>query len=127
MATDGIITSIPGLIAAADLSSYQYRIVKLSAARTVTYSSADADAAIGILQDKPAAANRAANVAGPGSVSKLKLGSGGCTFGQQLTSDASGQGVVASASQRVVAQALETGDEGDIISVLITLSHAPAA
>jgi len=125
MATENTHMDIP-LKAAADLSDYQYRIVELSASKTVTYSSADDDKALGILQDKPAAANRAAKVRIAG-VSKLKLGSGGCTFGQFLASDSAGKGVVATANQRRIAQALETGSENDIISVLIQPGNVPSA
>lgn len=126
MATDLDIYSIPGLLAAADLSSYQYRFVMLSADKTVSYATAAHAATIGILQDKPAAAGRACKVFGPGNISKLKIGSGGCTAGQKLASDATGQGVVAGSAERYGAVALQAGDDGDIISVLCENGYAPA-
>jgi len=113
-------------LAAADLSSYQYHIVKLTDTKTVSYSTADADAACGILQDKPTAAGRACKVRIAG-VSKLKIGSGGITAGAFIASDATGQGVAATANQRRIAQALETGVENDIVSVLIQPGNVPSA
>ena len=126
MSTDYEFGNDISLLAAADLSDYQYHIVKLSASKTVTYSGADADAAIGILQDKPAAANRACKVRVDG-VSKLKIGSGGVTYGQKIASDASGQGVVATANQRYLAIALETAVENDIATVLMERGNVPSA
>ena len=49
------------LLAAGDLSTYQYKFVKLSADNTVTYAGAG-EAAIGVLQNKPSAAGQAARV-----------------------------------------------------------------
>jgi hypothetical protein len=62
---------IPGLVAAADLSNYQYRVVRLSAAKNVNVASNNLGSsavglAIGVLQNKPAAAGRAATVAQAG-------------------------------------------------------------
>lgn len=48
--------------AAADLSAAQYKFVKISAADTVALCSAATDIPIGILQNKPSAAGRAASV-----------------------------------------------------------------
>jgi hypothetical protein len=126
MATDYEFGNDISLLAAADLSDYQYHIVMLSAPRTVSYSTADADAAIGILQDKPEAANRACKVRTTG-VSKLKIGSGGITDGAKIASDATGKGVAASANERYLAIALEDGDENDIISVLLERGNVPSA
>lgn len=57
---------VPGLQlsfqAAADLSAYQYRFVKLDANGQAALCSAATDIPLGILQDKPAAAGRACNV-----------------------------------------------------------------
>lgn len=55
--------------AAADLSSYQYHIIKLSgAAETVTYISASTDQMLGVLYNDPDAAGEAACVAVAGEV-----------------------------------------------------------
>ena len=126
MATDLDIYSIPGLLAAADLSDYQYHFVELSASKTVNVASAADANTVGILQDKPEAANRACKVAGPGNISKLVLGSGGATYGNKLTPDSSGHGVVATSAQKYGAMALESGDENDLISVLVENGYVPA-
>lgn len=55
-----------------------------------------------------------------GDTPMLKLGSGGCTAGQPLKSDASGQGVVATAgTDNIGAIALEAGAAGALVKVQI--------
>lgn len=58
---------------------------------------------------------------GPGSVAMLELGTGGCTVGDGLVSDASGKGVVvtATAGRPFWAYALETGVAGDRVRVFL--------
>lgn len=116
---DGAVTSFK---ASGDLSTNQYYVVKLTAAMTVGTTSATTDDGIGILQNKPKAANVGAEVMVRG-VSKAVAG-GTCAYGDWLVSgsdgrlrnDADGD----SASSVFVAKALEAaGAAGDVISVLI--------
>lgn len=50
----------------------------------------------------------------------LAIGSGGCTVGDSLTSDASGNGVTASSAQIVGALALDTRSSGELCRVVVT-------
>ncbi len=54
-----------------------------------------------------------------GDVCPLVIGSGGCTPRSLLTSDANGNGVVATSGQYVGAQALDFGNSGDLVNVLV--------
>ena len=74
MANHGQIISVPGLLAGADLSAYQYRPVKLaSTAGEVVAATANTDAVVGILQNDPTD-GQAASVAGVGSLTIAKSG-----------------------------------------------------
>lgn len=54
-----------------------------------------------------------------GSECLIKLGTGGCTAGDRLTSDASGNGVTATSGQIAGAIALDTGIAGDLRRVRV--------
>ena len=86
---------IPGIvhsfIAAADLSLYQFHFVKLSADNTVNICAADTDIPVGVLQNKPDAAGKPAQVMMFG-VTKLMIGTGGAlTFSLAVGTDANGE------------------------------------
>lgn len=86
---------IPGLsitfIAGADLSAYQYHFVKLSADNTVVICAAQTDIPVGVLQNDPDAAGKAASVMIYG-VSKLEVAAAGAlTFGLAVGTDAVGE------------------------------------
>jgi hypothetical protein len=57
-------------------------------------------------------------ITGP-NVAKVTLGTGGCTAGDQLTSDASGNAVTAVATNYVIGKALETGNAGDLVDCFV--------
>jgi hypothetical protein len=128
MATEGILTSIPGLVASGDLSASQFFFVTLNGSAQVAVAGANVSV-IGILQDKPTAAGQGCNVGYLGK-SKLKLG-GTVTVNDKVASDASGKGVKATAASvsagtpeplagsYAAAIALESGVANDVISVLI--------
>jgi hypothetical protein len=82
------------LLAAGDLSSYQYRFVKMSADNTVDVCG-NGEKAIGILQNKPSAAGQAARVRVFG-VSRLEE-QATITYGAYVGSQASGEGVAVTA------------------------------
>lgn len=115
--------------AGADLSSYQYHFVYLSAANTVTFA-AENGRTIGILQNAPDAAGESARVRVEG-VSKLYV-YGTITRGLLLTSSAQTGNVahgepVDAASEWAGAMALEAGTTGDVLTVLVTHFDAHAS
>ena len=79
------------LKAAADLSSYQYCFVKVTADNTVNVAG-DGEQAIGILQNKPTAANQAARVRVMGA-SRIVAGET-IAFGNKVGSGLLGVGAV---------------------------------
>jgi hypothetical protein len=113
------------------------RFVKASTAADATLLEADAnEEAVGVSQEGPKAApvdgadsDDIAVATDPiayfpeGSVCLLEIGSGGCTRGANLKSDADGKGVLAATTgatmQWVGAKALETASEGELAKVLV--------
>lgn len=77
--------------AAADLSAYQYRFVKLDSNGQIALCSAATDVPFGILQDKPAAQGRAGRVMHDGR-SKLVAGAN-LAKSDRVGTDATGRGV----------------------------------
>lgn len=103
--------------ASGDLSTKQYRFVTLDSNGQIAVATRGA-LAIGVLQDKPAAINRAAQVRTL-LVSKVVLG-GTVTKGQALVSDANGAAVNASSSDNAyMGFAMEGGSSGQIIAMLL--------
>ena len=129
MATEGVLVSIPGLVTSGDLSASQFQFVVLNGSAQVAIAGANVSV-LGVLQDKPKTAGAGCQVAYLGR-SKLKLG-GTVTVNDKIASDASGKGVKATAASvsagtpepiagsYVAAVALESGVNGDVISVLLT-------
>jgi len=104
--------------AAADLSSYQYRFMKWSSGQA-TYVSSQGAASIGILQNNPSAAGRAAVIA-YGGISELELG-GSVSQGDNLTSDTVGRGITATDPDEItICEALSDGSSGERIPVRFT-------
>ena len=112
----------PGLVAAADLSAFQYRVVRLTTtANNVNVAShalaASPLAAIGVLQNKPAAAGRAASVAYSGH-SKGVAGAT-ITLGQMLSHDGSGYLIDAVSGANIVGRAMEAAAAQEVFSVML--------
>ncbi len=109
----------PGLVAAADLSAFQYRVMRLSAAGQVNVAShalaASVNAAIGVLQNKPGAAGRAASVAFSG-LTKAVCGAT-VTVNQMLSHDGSGYVIDAVSGANIIGRALEAGAAQEVIRV----------
>jgi len=109
------------LLAEADLSSYQYCAMKTGAsAFGVAMAGANAQV-YGILQNKPDASGKTAQVRTVrGTTSKLKIG-GAVTVGLPLKSDAAGRGVDGSAAlSKSFCVALEAGSAAnEIIEVML--------
>lgn len=104
------------LPASADLSASQYCFVKNSSGQLAVASDGGADA-IGILQDKPAAAGRAGAYAF-GGVSKVLAG-GSFNAGARISCDASGKAVAVGTGDTGLGTAEAAGTNGLITSVLL--------
>lgn len=102
-----------------------YLIVKAGADREhVAKATAVSDKIVGITNSEATKAEEMVEVALPGGGGKVKLGSGGCAFGDFLTADANGAAIVSStANDNIVGVAQADGVEGDIVPVEIQLSN----
>jgi len=106
------------MLAAADLSSYQYHFVVISDTRTVALAG-DNGVVYGILQNDPDAAGKPAEVMVYG-ISNVVAGDT-IDAGERLGSDASGHAIpVAADHDYSAAIAREDGVVNQIISVLLT-------
>lgn len=99
------------LEAGADLSASQYRFVKVTGGQTCGAVAAATDHPIGVLQNKPDAAGRAAAIMVEG-ISKAKAGAA-IAAGANLTIDAVGRVVTAVATNRIYAIALQAAGAAD--------------
>ena len=117
MAFEKVGATIPGAVAAADLSTHQFKLVKMTA--TGINVAGAGELTIGALQNKPAALDRAATVWGTGSVSKIVAGAA-VLAGASVAADATGRAVTAVLNDNIAGVALDAaGAAGDIISVFI--------
>lgn len=116
MAFDNSVQSV-SLPAAADLSAAQFKLLTVNSSGNAALAGATS-LVVGVLQNKPDAAGKAATVAYAG-VSKVVAG-GSITAGARVTADANGAAVAAaSAGDAVLGVALATASSGDLIPVLI--------
>jgi hypothetical protein len=108
-------------IAAADLSSSKYCIVKLDTNGKAAIATLATDNIIGVLQNKPKA-GEAAIVRFLGTT-KVQA-STGITLGAFVTATAAGQGVTTTTDKaNIIGRALETATaQNDLIEVLLALS-----
>ena len=110
--------------AAKDLSSYQYHFVKLDANGKVDFCTANADHVIGILQNKPSAADKAALVRTLGTSKLVMMGTNneGDYITPSETESTYSEGLVTTTvTDFVGAMALEAATAADdIIEVLLT-------
>lgn len=125
---------IPGfkfpMEAAADISASKYRAVKVDTNGKVAAVAAITDRSVGILQDAPAAAGRAAEIMGNG-ISLMEAGAGGVTAGDAIMFDNTGKGITCtpgtSTTQYQIGQALTTAAAGKLFSVLFDCASAGRA
>lgn len=90
----------------------------------VQVASYGSDKCIGIVQNTATAADDPLEVAINGGGAKALLGVGGASFGDKLVSDANGALVVSTtANDRIIAIAMQTGVENDVIGVEVALSN----
>lgn len=105
--------------AAGDLTGAQYHFVRYSAADTVNISSQDAaEDWVGVLQNKPNAAGRAATVQFAGET-KITAG-GSLTVNDLITTNGSGRAAAATSGDMIMGRVQETAAaDGDVIRMLI--------
>lgn len=112
------------LPAAADLSANQYFIVKVDSSGSAALAG-DGEPAIGVLQNEPDAAGKAASIRFAG-ISKVVAGAA-VSAGAQVAPNASGKAVTAATGKNIlgIALAAASGD-GVIIPVALTYSGISA-
>lgn len=112
--------SIPGLVAAADISAKYLECVKMSNDFTVAAITADTDVPLGILTNKPDAAGKAATVVGPGNVVKARCG-GAVSAGNFVGPDGDGELVARTIgtdiTKYIIGIALEDAVDQQVIQV----------
>jgi hypothetical protein len=120
MAFEGPQVKIPGLSASADLSTHQYKFVKLSGNKTVTVCAATTDKPIGVLQNKPAS-TQAAEVCCSG-VTKLIAGAS-ISAGNSIGTDGAGKGAAytaADTTKHIVGQVVDgVSNANELATVVI--------
>jgi hypothetical protein len=119
MAYQGVQNPISGLKANADLSSYQHRFIKFTSGK-VTYCATQGEQAYGVLQDKPAAANRSCNVdAMGGNISKVEAGAA-VSQGDTVMTDTVGRAITWTTKNAKLGYALTAAAAaGEKIEVLL--------
>lgn len=114
MATENALKCIT-LEAGGNMSSDQYKFVSLATDGQIDLTG-DGALADGVLQDKPAAAGRAAQVA-IGGQTKILLGAT-LAPGADVASSSTGVAVAATSSEIVLGTIVEGGDSGEIGSMI---------
>lgn len=109
---------ITGLLAAADLSSYQYYYVMINSSGTVALANAQTGG-LGILLNKPIA-GQVCEIAGPGSIVGAHCG-GTTGAGDMLMVETGDAGKLIKATNGLVnvARALEAGADGSVTRVYV--------
>jgi hypothetical protein len=125
MATKQATISI-SLKAAADLSTKQHLFVELTAAQTVNVCNATTDLAIGVLNNKPDAAGKAAEVDILGTTKVVA--SAALAAGTKVAPTAAGKAQAAVSTQVPRAILLEASTaDGDIVEALLIDGGVPLA
>ena len=124
MAETSINRSVETFLASGDLSANIYEVMRISDAATNpptinVCSEAVTMQMIGVLANKPAAANRHASVVTDGERYKVRAGAAVSSAGLPLTANGSGRAILAGSGDMIFGRAIETaGGDGDIISYL---------
>jgi hypothetical protein len=100
-----------------NFSSLQYTAVQINSSGLAVAATAG-DGALGFIQNTPDGSTDTSAAVAVSGKTKAQIGTGGVTAGGYCDVGSSGT-LVAHASGVVVAQALETGSAGDVVSVLI--------
>ena len=124
MALQEVLVSIT-VEAGGDLSAGQFHFVDVATDGQVDLVASAGGKAIGVLQNDPSAAGRAATVTVAG-VSKVVAGAT-IAAGNKIQSTATGTADVAAVGDHVLGIAMTGGASGDVISVLLISQHILAA
>lgn len=109
-------------VASVDLSSYQYRLMKLGASGLALCGAGES--VFGSLQDKPTS-GMVGNVACLGI--SLVMAGGTVAKGDKLASDSTGRAIVATSGASVFGQAMAGGAVGEYIPVFLSGEYAVLA
>jgi carbamoylphosphate synthase large subunit len=115
-------------VAGADLSSSQYKFVKMSADNTVVLCSAATDKPIGVLQNDPKSGQEAEILISGGT--KVNAGAtltAGSVIGTSATGTAVALTVGTDTTKYVVGTVVAGGASGEIITAVISASNAGRA
>lgn len=111
--------------AAADLSTHQYKAVVCDSNGRAALAGTQGVAIIGVLQDKPAALGRAAEIMQNG-ITKW-VAAAAIAAGATVTTNNAGKAITAVAGNIVAGIALEaSGADGNVIAVLLGSTHVKA-
>ena len=111
------------LPAAEDLSASQFCFMNIDAAGRIALPSANGDA-VGVLQDKPDAIDRAGEVGMLEASLRLKvIAAGTITAGNKIKTDAAGKALVATTGTHVLATALKSAVAGDLVEITPGARH----
>lgn len=116
-AYENIKNPIPGLLASGDLSTKQFYIVKMHSTDLQVAVAGNAEQGIGVLQNKPSAAGRAAEVSGIGDVTKVLAGDT-LTVGARIGSDTDGKAVPAASGDYILGICLIGAAAGEYATML---------
>lgn len=118
MAFENVLKDFP-FTAEAAMTATDYRFVIAGTTPDLVDVCGANGLAIGVRRNSPAI-GKGVDVVSVGSIAKLTIGTGGVAKAALIKSDAAGAGVTADTDKdNVRAQALEAGDENDVISVLL--------
>jgi hypothetical protein len=105
MASENLVNTLTGVSAGADLSTHQFKAMKVTAADTVGVATSLGERVEGVLQNKPSANGQAATVAVAPSMTKM-VASAAIVAGAFVTTAADGRAVTAGAGHNVLGTAL---------------------
>lgn len=109
-------------VAGSGLTAAQYTFVKQDTDGSVVLATAATDKVVGVLVNQPAAGDIAtvSLLSGQGT-EKIVLGSGGASIGDYLTPTTGGVAIVTTTDKnKVCGQALQAGNAGDTVEILLT-------
>jgi hypothetical protein len=106
---------LPGIVANGDLTAAQYRAVTINNSGKAVLATANTAPIAGVLQNKPDT-NEPCTIWGPGSVTKVVVGTGGATAGSLAMPAADGV-TDATTGEIACGQFLQTGAAGEIVSM----------
>lgn len=113
MASETIVAPI-SVPASADLTSYQFRFMRMDSNGQLALPPIAGGPVIGVLQDTPNAQGRVGQICGPGSVTKVVAGAS-ITKGYYIATDTNGKAVQAVSGNIILGQAEDSGSSGDRI------------